>query len=112
MSYDIAVWEGDRPDSADEAAAVFADLAERYLEGDEDPPTEEIAAYVEALLDRWPGDDEDSPWASSRTGDASGPVLCVYIVDGREEDVLGYVADLAQEQGLVCYDLQEERLLP
>jgi len=55
MSYDLAVWEGDRP--ADDAAArqEYLHLYDRYIDSrDLQPPTPRIAAYVRALLDRYP----------------------------------------------------------
>lgn len=88
-------------------------LAEQYLETEETPPTPRIARYREALLQRWPDTElAASPWASGQTGDASGPVLSVQIQPGRAEEVAVYVADLADEHGLVCYDLQQDRLRP
>lgn len=111
MSYDLAVWDGEAPASAEEAIAVYADLAEEYLEVDEIVPTAKITGYIEALLQRWPDDDDNAPWASGGTGDASGPVLCVNISPGREDEVVPHAAELATEHGLVLYDLQEDRLL-
>jgi hypothetical protein len=112
----LAVWEGRRPDSDDEAIEIFAELAERYLEEDEVPATPKIARFVEALVQRWGDleDTEDSPWATGGTGDASGPVLQINIRDDGERvgEVSAYVAELAQEHGLVCYDFQEDRVRP
>jgi hypothetical protein len=114
MSYDIAVWQGERPLDDDTALDMWVELAERYLEGVEEPPTPEIARFVEALLARWPDLDEssDGPWASSRTGDASGPVLCVNIVPDRQDETSVYVAELARQHGLICFDPQQDRLRP
>ncbi|MEV6877836.1 hypothetical protein [Amycolatopsis sp. NPDC051128] len=116
MSYDLAVWEGQRPDGDDEAIEIFAELAERYLEEDEVPATPKIARFVEALVQRWGDleDTEDSPWATGGTGDASGPVLHINIRHGDERvgEVSAHVAGLAQEHGLVCYDFQQNRVRP
>ncbi|WP_369524674.1 hypothetical protein [Streptomyces agglomeratus] len=61
MSYDLAVWVGERP--ADDAAAAlcFTDLYDRYIDTEEPavPPVERIAAFVAALLERWPDLTED-----------------------------------------------------
>ncbi|MEQ0557819.1 hypothetical protein ABJI51_01965 [Amycolatopsis sp. NEAU-NG30] len=95
---------------------IFAELAERYLEEDDVPATPKIARFVEALVQRWGDleDAEDAPWATGRTGDASGPMLQINIRD--DEDRVGkvsaHVAELAQEHGLVCYDFQEDRVRP
>ena len=54
MSYDLAVWEGERPVDDKSAGRVFSDLYDRYIDGAvEEPPSERIAAYVAALLERW-----------------------------------------------------------
>ncbi|WP_398856562.1 MULTISPECIES: hypothetical protein [Streptomyces] len=67
MTYDLAVWEGERPVDDETAGRVFGELYDRYLDGGaETPPSDRIAAYVAALLDRWcdiTEDEEDtSPW--------------------------------------------------
>ncbi|MFE6062539.1 hypothetical protein [Streptomyces sp. NPDC056431] len=44
MSYDLAVWEGDRPANDKAAGLVFDDLYDRYIgSGVEEPPSERIA---------------------------------------------------------------------
>jgi hypothetical protein len=55
VSYDLAVWEGDRPASDAVAREEFGRLYDRYIgSGDLLPPTPRIAAYVCALLDQYP----------------------------------------------------------
>ncbi|MBD2834924.1 hypothetical protein AB0K64_29270 [Streptomyces sp. NPDC053741] len=51
MSYDLAVWAGDRPLDNHQAGSTYDELYERYLESDEVvvPPVPDIRAYVEAL---------------------------------------------------------------
>lgn len=67
MSYDLALWEGDRPGSDEAAAAVYKQLMDRMEFGDAADPSPAIRTYVEALLARWPDvtedGGEDSPWA-------------------------------------------------
>ncbi|MER7540237.1 hypothetical protein ABTX77_36480, partial [Streptomyces sp. NPDC097704] len=54
MSYDLAVWEGERPADDKTAGRVFDDLYDRYIDSEvEEPPSERIATYVAALLERW-----------------------------------------------------------
>jgi hypothetical protein len=69
-SYDLAVWDGDRPADAAAACEEYRQLYDRYIRsGELQPPTPRIAAYVGALLDRYPDIDsdagEDSPWAGA-----------------------------------------------
>jgi hypothetical protein len=120
MSYDLAVWEGDRPANDFAAAAQFKVLHERFMgRANHVPPTERIEAYVMALLSRYPdlsaGDDEDgedgSPWSTSPLmGEASGPLVYFPMVWSRAEEVSGWAAELAAEHGLNCYDPQCNQL--
>ncbi|TDC39898.1 hypothetical protein E1211_02585 [Micromonospora sp. 15K316] len=118
MSYDLAVWEGDRP--ADNAAALadFKALYERYLGGGQIPPTPRIRAYVEALLGRWVDLTEDdgeerSPWSTGPLiKEASGPIIYFPMVFSRCEEVSAGAARIAAEHGLVCFDPQLGLLRP
>ncbi|ROT31762.1 hypothetical protein [Micromonospora sp. HM5-17] len=117
MSYDLAVWEGDRP--ADNAAALttFEALYERYVTNGQIPPTPRIRAYVEALLERWidltEDDDERSPWATGPLiKEASGPFIYFPMVYSRREEVSAGAARIAAEHGLVCFDPQLGLLRP
>ncbi|WP_413760663.1 hypothetical protein [Streptomyces sp. MMBL 11-3] len=116
MSYDLAVWEGDRPPGDDRASSTYDDLYERYLESDDVdvPPTPRVVAYVEALVARYPDDvDRSAVWASSPViGEASGPLVYLLMSYGKAEEVSEYAALLAREHGLVCFDPQAERLRP
>ncbi|MFB7124097.1 hypothetical protein [Kitasatospora sp. NPDC056273] len=119
MSYDLAVWEGERP--ADDAAAgrCFDDLYERYLGTDEEnlPPTERIAAFVAALLERWPdlAEDEDdtSPWSTGPLiGEASGPLIYFPVRWSMVEEACVHIAKVASSMGLTCFDPQSQCLWP
>ena len=102
MSYDLAVWEGDRP--ADDAAArqEYRHLYDRYIgSSDLQPPTPRIAAYVRALLDRYPDINseagDDSPWADSPLiGDASGHFLYFPMVYSQCDEASAWAAQVAQ----------------
>ncbi|GGV26104.1 hypothetical protein GCM10010277_07460 [Streptomyces longisporoflavus] len=117
MSYDLAVWDGDRPRDDDQAGSTYDELYARYL-GPEDaavPPTPRIGAYVEALTGRYPDNDDfgGSAWVSTPVVDeASGPIVYLLMTYGRAEEVSAYAAALAHEHGLVCYDPQGECLRP
>ncbi|MFE7192308.1 hypothetical protein [Kitasatospora sp. NPDC057541] len=119
MSYDLAVWEGERP--ADDAAAsqCFDDLYDRYVaaDGPDIPPTDRIAAYVAALLRRWPDLTEDehdtSPWSTGPLiGEASGPLIYFPIRWSMAEEAAVYASQLAASMGLNCFDPQSQCLLP
>ena len=116
MSYDLAVWEGDRPTGDGAAAAEFELLYERYIEfGDPVEPTPRIVAYVTALLDRFPdiATDEgvDSPWSvGSLLSEARGPFVYFPMVWSRSDEVSEWAARLAEDHGLNCYDPQLEQL--
>lgn len=119
MSYDLAVWEGERP--ADDAAAGqrFTDLYDKYIDADgpDVPPTKQIAAYVAALLERWPDltEDEDdiSPWSTGPLiGEASGPLIYFPMRWSMAEEASAYAAEVASSMGLNCYDPQARCLRP
>ncbi|MGW3323844.1 hypothetical protein [Streptomyces virginiae] len=118
MSYDLAVWEGERPADDKSAGRVFSDLYDRYIEAEVDePPSERIAAFVAKLLERWcdlDDDDEDtSPWSTSPLiGEASGPLIYFPMRWSMAEEASAYAAAVAESMGLVCFDVQHDRLRP
>ncbi|MEY9484230.1 cytolysin (calcineurin-like family phosphatase) [Streptomyces calvus] len=116
MSYDLAVWDGDRPFDNRAASATYDELHERYLEPDDVavPPAPRIVAYVEALVARYPDDgDHGVVWASPPVIDeASGPIVYLLMSYGQAEEVSEFAAALARKHGLVCFDPQGECLRP
>lgn len=118
MSYDLAVWEGERPADDKTAGRVFDDLYHRYIDSEvEEPPSERIADYVAALLERWcdlTEDEEDaSPWSTGPLiGEASGPLIYFPMRWSMAEEASAYAAAVAEAMGLVCFDVQENRLRP
>ncbi|MER6445520.1 hypothetical protein [Streptomyces venezuelae] len=116
MSYDLAVWDGERPLDDHQAGSTYDELYERYLESDDVavPPAPRIAAYVAALVERYPDDvDRSAVWASAPVIDeASGPIVYLVMSYGKAEEVSDYAAALAREHGLVCFDPQGECLRP
>ncbi|ALG07442.1 hypothetical protein [Kibdelosporangium phytohabitans] len=119
MSYDLAVWEGERPPNDKAANETFKELYDRYIGGEEEkiPPTERIAAYVAALLDRWcdlsEDEDDTSPWSTSPLiGEAAGALIYFPMRWSMAAEASDYAANLAASMGLICYDRQEERLRP
>ncbi|MFH8492001.1 hypothetical protein [Streptomyces longisporoflavus] len=118
MSYDLAVWEGRRPADDRTAGRVFNTLHDRYLDGETaEPPSERITAYVAALLERWcditRDEEETSPWSVGPLIDsASGPLMYFGMDWSRAGETSAYAAELADSMGLVCFDVQENRLRP
>ncbi|MER5905151.1 hypothetical protein ABT150_34575 [Streptomyces mirabilis] len=116
MSYDLAVWDGERPLDNHQAGSAYDELYERHLESDDVvvPPAPRIVAYLEALVARYPEEaDRSVVWASSPVIDeASGPIVYLLMSYGKAEEVPEYAAALARERGLVCFDPQGECLQP
>ena len=115
MSYDLAVWEGDKPDSDEAAIQIFEELMDRWHEEEQSPPTPRVAAYVDSLLQRWPDitteEGDDSPWGDGPLiNNASGPIVYFSLVWSRAEEASAYAADLAAAQELVCFDPQAQAL--
>ncbi|WP_148616375.1 hypothetical protein [Nocardioides rubriscoriae] len=118
MSYDLAVWDGPRPES-DAAAAETYELVMSRFESEDNPaePTPRIRAYVEALLSRWPDLDadagEESPWADCPLmSNADGDAVYFSMVWTRAEEDSEFAAEVAAQHGLVCFDPQAESLRP
>jgi hypothetical protein len=117
VTYNLAGWEGEQPDSDEAAAATFRDLCDRYLEtAVEREPTARIRSYVEALLARWPDIDdtagESSPWASAPLiNEAIGPVMYFPTVYSQAEEASTYAATIAWAHGLICFDPQQDQLM-
>jgi hypothetical protein len=119
VSYDLAVWEGERPADDAEALRTYQALYERYIGGSDDPvePTPKIRRYVEALLERWidmtEDEDDISPWSAGPLMDeASGPFIYFAMRWSMCEEVSAQAARMADDHGLVCYDPQADRLRP
>jgi hypothetical protein len=116
MSYDLAVWEGDRPADDVAAASDFECLYDRYIASEAPAePTARIALYVAALLERYPdiGTEAgaDSPWSTGPLmGGACGPLVYFPMVWSRCDETSAWAARLAGEHGLHCYDPQVQRL--
>ncbi|MFJ3720590.1 hypothetical protein [Streptomyces sp. NPDC090057] len=118
MTCDLAVWEGERPADDRTAGRIFSALYNRYIDGEvEERPSERIAAYAAALLERWRDiteDDEDtSPWSTGPLIDeAGGPLIDFAMRWSMAEEASAYSAAVAESMGLVCFDVQQDRLRP
>jgi len=129
VSFDLAVWDGERPETDQAALDVYRLLIEQWhgdgmverleakMRGEktDHDPTPAIARYVASLLDRWPDitTDEgvDSPWSDGPLiNNATGPFFYFGMVWSMAEEASGFAARVAEEQGLVCFDPQAEAL--
>ncbi|MER7512167.1 hypothetical protein ABTX82_27985 [Streptomyces lavendulae] len=119
MSYDLAVWEGERPEDDAAAAQCFRGLYDRFVDTKEPtvPPAERIAAFVAALLERWPDlaedDDDTAPWSTAPLiGEARGPLIYFPMRWSMADEASAYAAEAAASMGLNCFDPQARRLRP
>ncbi|MER5563874.1 hypothetical protein ABT071_35390 [Streptomyces sp. NPDC002506] len=119
MSYDLAVWEGERPANDAAAAQHFSDLYDRYMVTEEPAarPAERIAAFVDALLQRWPDlaedDDDTSPWSTSPLiGEARGTLIYFPMRWSMADEATAHAAEVASSMGLNCFDPQARKLRP
>ncbi|GIF23794.1 hypothetical protein BJ973_004404 [Actinoplanes tereljensis] len=117
MSYDLAVWEGERPADID-AGEAFEQLYRQFIESSETtPPTPAMREYVAALLARWvdltEDEDDSSPWsAGPLINEASGPIIYFAMRYSMADEVSAIAARMAADRGLVCFDPQQNRLRP
>ena len=115
MSYDLAVWEGPRPSSDEEAAGEF-DRLMGEMEDAHRPASPAIKELAAELVTRWPelgeaGEEECSCLAGgSLIQDASGEIICFAMRSDRVVEAVPFIAEVASRRGLVCYDPQEEAL--
>jgi len=121
MSFDLAVWEGMPPRSAADASETFQRLYGRHVEGEaHEEPSPAIRAFVEEITTEYPDlvdlpEDkiDDGVWADGPLlGNASGPFCYFGIVWSRAESVASFVARVAADRKLVCFDPQEGRCMP
>ncbi|MFF0152383.1 hypothetical protein [Micromonospora sp. NPDC005203] len=116
MSYDLAVWEADRPANDEAAGEAYDALYQRYFESEDQPPTPRIRAYVDAVVARWPDpyghDAELHPLSNGLIDQTSGPMVYFTMRFSRSDEVSAAAARIAAEHGLVCYDPQWEELRP
>lgn len=118
MSYDLAVWEGARPESDAAALDYYVKLMDRLDSGDHDPePSPAIRAFVEAMTTKWPDtedawDDEETPWADAPViNNAFGSAIYFAMTYSGAERAMPYAAACATRLGLVCFDPQAEALV-
>ena len=109
MSFDLGVWDAERPPRVAEAEARY----EQLCEGSDpaEAPSARVTAFVEECERRWPGGDDDgfdeSPWASwPLTGQRTPTGLVANIVPGAATEMFGEWAEMAERHGLVLYDPQ------
>jgi hypothetical protein len=119
MSYDVAVWEGERPKDDGQALEVFEGLWKRCGNAG-DPPSPRVLEFVEALTARYPDltvdlleeELDELPWASwPLTGHVMGPFLYINLRWSKAAEVLPFIAETARQHELVCFDPQERALL-
>lgn len=120
MGYDVAVWDGDRPVSNEQAIQIYErrmDVDDARADKPGEPPTPRVDTFLAELLARWPDLDrpggEGSPWAMSGVREsASGPFCHLCLIDSPFLDqVVEYIARLAHAHGLVCFDPQLEEVI-
>lgn len=121
MSYDLAVWIGPRPASAEDAEDEYtrrSDLMMEHLDDEEGPePAPQLLAFVEAALARYPALDENSgpecPWASAPLSDEiHGEFIYFPLTFSGAAYARDVLAEIADAQGLVCFDPQVQAMLP
>jgi hypothetical protein len=110
VSFDLAVWYSDKVLSVKESGELYVKLCEQTWIPTEDHPA--VQAFYDELclaypeIDTLPEDKvDDCPWSCAH--DRSGWHVLVAISYGeRTAAVAQLVVDLAEKNGLLCYDPQ------
>jgi len=116
MSYDLAVWEGARPESDELALAHYQRqmaLADALYESRQPPapPTAAIAELLQAVTARFPADEEDGVWSvppsAADVGGSFAYLTMTFPGAARAGDA---VVEMALARGLVVFDPQTTAL--
>ena len=117
MSFDLAVWQSDKPLTADEAQGVYLRLCEEwpYLEGH----SPAVGTFYRELIEKWPeidtipeetvGDFDFCPWSCPLNH--SGMAVVMSCVWSKANDVAEHVGLLARKHGLLLFDPQADRVV-
>ena len=100
MTFDLGIWDADRPPEVKEAQRRYEQLSRG-----EDPaqvPSSGIAALLQECSTRWKGGDDDPPFTTKRT--ATG--LLVRIRPAEATALYAEWSEMAERHGLVLYDPQ------
>jgi hypothetical protein len=120
MSYDLAVWVGDAPESHASALAEYTlrmDAMEAAIEGDaEAEPHPRLLAFADVLLASYPDLDDDNedaiPWADAPLkNNIVGDLFYFSMAPSHADAAIPFIVATANSHGLVCLDPQTESLL-
>ena len=110
MSYDIAVWEGERPASDAHALETFTALMDAAEENEDVQPTPCIRSFIRDLIAQW--DDGDEPWSVVPLTEDEGIGPIVYLALTFDSiDEVQVIADIAKRHHLICFDPQAETII-
>jgi hypothetical protein len=121
MSYDLAVWVGDVPESDVASLAEYTrrmDALEAAIEGDAEAEAHpRLLTFADALLARYPDLDDDNedatPWADAPLkNNIVGDLFYFAMAPSHADAAIPFIVETASSHGLVCFDPQTESLLP
>jgi hypothetical protein len=109
MSFDLAIWVGEKPGSDQEAHETF-DRLMRTFDGTDVPPDPRLLKCKKEITGHYPDD-----WRAHLIGcvwtsiplTPHGSILIMNLTWGVSDAVLDHIARTAEKHGLVCYDLQK-----
>jgi len=102
VSFDLLVWDADRPPTIDQAKSRFDQLC-----ADQDAtqvPSVRVTAFVEESERRWPSGPENDP--APFTGQRRPSGFMAQIAPEEATALYGEWAEMAERHGLVLYDPQ------
>jgi hypothetical protein len=120
VSYDIAVWVGEKPASDEAAVQTYVELVEnmdRELSAPDRPASAlELVRYADELLEIFPeistDPGVDNPWADAPLkNNIVGRFFYFAMTYRNAPAALPVIAERASAHGLVCFDPQTGKLL-
>ena len=111
MSFDLAIWAGEKPSTDEAALETFQMLMETYEEEErQDTPDDRLVALTAEITRKYPDDDSGAVWAFTPLK-PNGPLLHLNLRWGTSDEVLDFIVAAATRHGLVCFDPQSGQVI-
>lgn len=104
MSFDLGIWDADRPPRFGESEARYEQLCRGEDPAEED--SRRLAAFVEECERRWPAEAADQDEEPRLTGRRTRSGFMAVIRRDAATELYGDLAEMSERHGLVLFDPQ------